>query len=213
MMMPSVFIVITAVVCALAIGKSLLIMRTHLLAASSTSLAGLSMFRPEGQVPFCIENPGRAPNYDTVGDCSSEECHPVLVPLTSQARKSLGKDMVILDSFPFRFGREARCRMVSGRPVMRESRSEPALPDNDLFMLNLRGSRHISREHFQIEQKADGSFEILDRGSTCGTIVDNRVLGQHHRGGRHALTHGSHIVVGSSFSPYAFRFLTSQPEG
>ena len=132
---------------------------------------------------------------------------PVLQPLTSEARKSIRGDEIKLDKSPFRVGRECRVRMVDGSLQVIERRKTHDPPNNDLYLLDGGRRLNVSREHFQIEQKEDGTYELLDRGSACGTIVGKQVVGGSDKGGRGLLKDGDVIVVGTSESPIMFRFL------
>ncbi|HEX9710078.1 MAG TPA: FHA domain-containing protein [Candidatus Thermoplasmatota archaeon] len=64
--------------------------------------------------------------------------------------------------------------------------------------------RHVSREHFQIEQQEGRPF-VVDRGSACGTIVEGRTLGGARQGGRAELHAHDVIIVGPSASPFVFK--------
>jgi hypothetical protein len=44
------------------------------------------------------------------------------------------------------------------------------------------------------------------RERTCGTIVEGEIVGGGTRGGTTALHDGDVIIVGTSNSPYAFKF-------
>ena len=46
---------------------------------------------------------------------------------------------------------------------------------------------------------------LVDRGSTCGTIVEGTVIGGEGRGGSVALKDGDVIIVGTSLSPFVFK--------
>jgi hypothetical protein len=63
----------------------------------------------------------------------------------------------------------------------------------------------VSREHFLIERDGE-SFVLVDRGSTCGTIVGARIVGGNRAGGRALLRHAVEITVGANGSPCVFRF-------
>ena len=140
-------------------------------------------------------------------DDSVPSTTPVLQPLTPEARESIQGDEIKLDKFPFRVGRECRVRMVDGSPHVIERRKLHGPPNNDLYLLD-RGRRlNVSREHFQIEKKEDGTYELVDRGSACGTIVGNQAIGGSDKGGRCPLKDGDVIVVGTSESQIVFRFL------
>jgi hypothetical protein len=131
---------------------------------------------------------------------------PVLRPLTPEARERFAGDAIAIDHFPFRVGRESRQVDVRSRPVLRERRKRKAIPSNDLYLRDTSPKGTISREHFQIEKKNDGSFELLDRGSSCGTIVGNRMIGGNDRGGQFPIRDGDTVTIGRPQSPYKFEF-------
>jgi len=132
---------------------------------------------------------------------------PVLRSVTPTARLSIG-DEIVLDRFPFRVGREGRTHNTSPKhgPV-RQLRSST----NELYVKDFGKSVNVSREHFQIEMKDDGTFELVDRGSACGTIVGTRVVGGNFTGGRCSLKFGDAIVVGTRHSSIVFEFAFRRP--
>ncbi len=132
---------------------------------------------------------------------------PVLIPLTSEAQEAIQGDSIKLNKFPFLIGRESRVITAVGSVRYIERRKKAASPSNDLYIRDKGKNLNISREHLQIEKKEDGTYDIVDRGSTCGTIVDNRVVGGRDKGGHCPLIDGSVIVIGSSKSPFIFKFL------
>jgi len=135
-----------------------------------------------------------------------EVVYPVLRPLTSEARASLQRDEIVLRSFPFRVGRESRFGLVHGKLRSMERRQRAMPPNNDLYLIDNEELLNISREHFQIELADDGSYAIVDRGSTCGTIVDGAKIGRDASSVRCRLKSGTKIVVGLPDSPYVFEF-------
>jgi hypothetical protein len=92
-----------------------------------------------------------------------------------------------------------------------DRRSLPEQPSNELYVKDFGKVVNVSREHFQIEAKSDGSFELVDRGSACGTIVGNNVVGGNFAGGRCPLAFGDTIIVGTRQSEIVFEF--SQANG
>jgi len=86
------------------------------------------------------------------------------------------------------------------------------VPSNDLYLAETGAELNVSREHFQIERR-EGGYELTDRGSTCGTIVEGVIIGGHHRIGRKALAAGDVIIVGTSASSYVFKFLVAELVG
>ena len=94
----------------------------------------------------------------------------------------------------------------------REQRLGRAPQLNDVYLKEPAwGLSQISRDHFAIERIED-EFFVVDRGSVTGTIVAERRIGGHRKGGRTALRSGDQITVGDERSPYVFRF-TMAPEG
>jgi hypothetical protein len=132
---------------------------------------------------------------------------PMLVALTPEAREAMHSEQVKITHFPFRVGRESRMGMVGGALQVMERRKLNAPPNNDLYLIDDGKPLNVSREHFQIERTDDGRYELVDRGSACGTMVGNEILGGHDQGGRCTLENGNVIVVGTSRSPFAFKFV------
>lgn len=137
----------------------------------------------------------------------TQPARPLLQPLSGKTRRSVGAGAVVVDQFPFRVGRECRMKVDHGRPLIMERRKGVVRPNNDLYMLDMSKRLNVSREHFQIERRQDGTYELVDRGSKCGTGVGSRHVGGNDQGGRTALAHGDVVTVGSSSSPYRFRFI------
>jgi hypothetical protein len=129
-----------------------------------------------------------------------------LEALTPEAEQSLGGERLALRKLPFRVGRE--CRLVAGPGGLQvaERRRQSAMPSNDLYLIDPGPRLQVSRAHFQIEADGKGGYRLLDRGSACGTIVGNQRLGGDDRGGEAGLADGDLILVGTSESPFAFRF-------
>ncbi len=132
---------------------------------------------------------------------------PSLRPLTEEARKSMQRDERLIEHVPYRVGRERRVALVAGEYRSIERRQTSAPPTNELYLLDVGEKLNVSREHFQIEQEPNGSYVLIDRGSACGTIVDDQLVGGNDQGGRCPLNNGSEIRVGTSSSPYLFEFV------
>ena len=64
---------------------------------------------------------------------------------------------------------------------------------------------NVSREHFLIEHNGS-HYVLVDRQSTCGTLVEGTLVGGKQTGGAVRLRDGDVIIVGSSASPYVFKF-------
>jgi pSer/pThr/pTyr-binding forkhead associated (FHA) protein len=134
-------------------------------------------------------------------------CYPVLKAATPEAKVALQRDSIVLREFPFRVGREARFAVVHGKLRSAEKRTRSSVPNNDIYLLDRGELLNISREHCQIEQIEDGSYEIVDRGSTCGTVVDGTSIGGETGTERCPVANGSRIVLGMSDSPFIFEFV------
>jgi pSer/pThr/pTyr-binding forkhead associated (FHA) protein len=134
-----------------------------------------------------------------------------LTALTEEAHAALGSSEVQLTDFPFRVGREKRA--ASWRWPGRIDRRVGDTPGtNDLYLIEHREHPFISRDHFLIERAQD-RFILVDRGSLCGTVVTGTRVGGYRSGGRTELRHGDVIIIGTSKSPYAYRFdVGSEPE-
>jgi hypothetical protein len=128
--------------------------------------------------------------------------------MTPEAAEAMQKDEIVLRVFPFRVGRESRFTMVKkGKWLSAERRDRFQPPNNDLYLIDRGKLLNVSREHFQIEQLEDGSYQISDRGSTCGTIVGDVSLGGGSSRKSCPLRNGSVIVVGTENSPLSFKFV------
>jgi pSer/pThr/pTyr-binding forkhead associated (FHA) protein len=132
------------------------------------------------------------------------ESQVLLKALTPEAAQCLGVSVFTIPVFPFRVGRESR---VGETPGFLNSRRRPdSIPNNDLYLVEKDRLMNVSREHFQIERRDDGFF-LVDRCSVCGTLVEGVVVGKDRTGGEARLENGDVIIVGTSISPYAFKFL------
>jgi pSer/pThr/pTyr-binding forkhead associated (FHA) protein len=128
-----------------------------------------------------------------------------LVALTPEAQAALGGLEREIPRLPYRVGRESRGIQRTPRGFVSERRDPGARPNNDLYLVEPKEPLNVSREHFQIDQ-ADTGYILVDRASTCGTIVEGQTVGGQARGGRIPLRDGDVIIVGTSRSPYVFKF-------
>ena len=129
----------------------------------------------------------------------------LLVALTPEARDALGAPRREMKSFPYRVGRESRGTQRTPQGVVSERRDPGSRPSNDLYLLEHDDPMNVSREHFEID-RADTGYVLVDRASTCGTIVEGHIAGGDTRGGTLSLHDGDVIIVGTSRSPYVFKF-------
>ena len=128
-----------------------------------------------------------------------------LVALTPEAHAALGARDLEITRFPYRVGRESRGMQRTPQGVVLERRGPESRPANDLYLLDREEPLNVSREHFTIERD-DTGYILVDHASTCGTIVEGQTVGGHARGGRIPLHDGDVIIVGTSLSPYVFKF-------
>ncbi|MFK7976159.1 MAG: FHA domain-containing protein [Halioglobus sp.] len=155
-------------------------------------------------------DPGSAiPQHLYKGAKAHVETKPLLRPATATTRLSIDVDDVQMKTFPYRVGREARTHLMAKLPIFGERRHTRADPNNELYVRDMGRPLNVSREHFSIERHEDGSYELIDRGSACGTIVNGNVIGGEYTGGRCPLFDGDTIVVGTHDSGIAFEFVES----
>jgi pSer/pThr/pTyr-binding forkhead associated (FHA) protein len=125
--------------------------------------------------------------------------------MTPEAKEALGGPDVEIKSFPFRVGRESRKMTWSAQGIVTERRNPDQKPNNDLYLLEKSEPMNVSREHFLIDTEGEG-FVLVDRESTCGTIVEGQTVGGQTHGGRVPLHDGDVVIVGTSLSPFVFQF-------
>ena len=116
--------------------------------------------------------------------------------------------MVGIRGFPFRVGRDSRGKMVDGvfHRIERPRRGDAA-PTNELYLVDAGENLQISREHFRIERGAAG-YQLVDRGSVCGTSVAGKWIGSEEKGGTVPLRDGDEIRIGVDPTPFRYTFVT-----
>ena len=129
----------------------------------------------------------------------------LVVALTPESRAALGAPEAQIERFPYQVGRESRGMQRTPEGFVSERRSPGSRPTNDLYLVEHDEPMNVSRAHFLIE-RAGAGYVLVDRESTCGTIVEGEIVGGGTRGGTIALHDGDVIIVGTSNSPYAFKF-------
>jgi pSer/pThr/pTyr-binding forkhead associated (FHA) protein len=127
-----------------------------------------------------------------------------LVALTPESRIALGAPEREI-TLPYRVGRESRGMQRTADGVIGERRSPGSRPSNDLYLVEHEEPLNVSRAHFEIDRGEAGVL-LVDRASTCGTIVEGQTVGGDTRGGTLSLHDGDVIIVGTSRSPYVFKF-------
>jgi len=129
----------------------------------------------------------------------------MLVALTSEAYAALGAREREITGFPYRVGRESREAQRTQHGSVTERRDPGSRPTNDLYLRDRQEPLNVSRDHFAIDRE-DTGYVLVDQASTCGTIVEGQSVGGQTRGGIIALHDGDVIIVGTSLSPYVFKF-------
>jgi pSer/pThr/pTyr-binding forkhead associated (FHA) protein len=126
--------------------------------------------------------------------------------MTPEAREASQAPEIPIAEFPFRVGRDLRDPHRSSFRLFRRNRRRGDSPGpNDLY-LSEPGPRHrLSREHFLIDREGE-RFLLQDRRSTCGTLVQDEMVGGGREGGRHPLKDGDLIALGGNHSPFVFQF-------
>jgi len=128
----------------------------------------------------------------------------VLMALTPEAKAALGAFELQITAFPFRVGRESRSALRVAPRTIAERRKREARSSNQLYLPEQSEGLNVSREHFQIDHNGTG-FVLTDRQSTCGTLVEGRLVGGQNVGGAVLLTDRDVIIVGTSASRYVFK--------
>lgn len=146
-----------------------------------------------------LRDHGRDDDVDT-------DVAPVLRPVTAESWEALRSKELEMRHFPFRFGREGRIGTASPSRSGDDRRAACTAPSNDHYLLDRGTPLNISREHFQIERVGRGRFDLVDRGSACGTIVSGNIVGGEYTSERIPLEDGDTIIVGTPQSPYVFSF-------
>ncbi len=136
----------------------------------------------------------------------------VLEAVTPDAAEALPQHQVVAGAvpirhLPFRIGRESRIRKVDGRiERVERPKLDDREPNNDLYLVDRGHLLNISREHLLIDDR-DGVWLLIDRGSACGTKVNDEPVGGEDRGGSRTLQDGDVITIGTMDSPYRYRFV------
>jgi hypothetical protein len=134
----------------------------------------------------------------------------MLIATTAEARQALDERwQITVAFFPFRVGCESRVarshRSLTTGIAERRIGLVPQI--NDLYLRGADVPLHISREHFFIDYR-DGVFYVGDRGSSQGTIVAGRRIGDQSTRRITVLHDGDEITVGTDRSPFRFIFQT-----
>ncbi len=127
-----------------------------------------------------------------------------LVALTPESAAAIQAREIIIPHLPFRVGRESRRFKWTELGLVGERR-RTAPPNNDLYLVEESEPMNVSREHFQIE-RAERGFVLVDRGSTCGTLVEGELVGGDAPRREVPLSDHDVIIVGTSCSRYIFKF-------
>ena len=115
--------------------------------------------------------------------------------------------LICIRRFPFRIGRESRVKNVNGRiERIERPKLDDREPNNDLYLIDHGQLLNISREHLLIEQSGNG-YVLVDRGSACGTKINDNPVGGSDEGGSGLLQDGDIITIGTMESPYRYRYI------
>ena len=135
-----------------------------------------------------------------------------LEAMTPEARRLLGVSTIAVAPTPFRVGRgEIRKAALMGgvrkkiEAVFRAADVDDAPTEQRLELPEKSDRRFVSKDHFEIVRTRRG-WELVDLGSSLGTIVDGELVGGKRQGGRAPLQDGSVIIVGSHHSGFIFKF-------
>lgn len=122
-------------------------------------------------------------------------------------RSQRQRNYVSIHQFPYRVGRESRIEYVNGKQVVLERRKRSdSQVTNDLYLFDTGERLAISREHFLIRE-VNTNFQLLDRGSACGTMLNDSIVGAgNDLQGIAELKDGDVIHLGGGNSPYLYRF-------
>lgn len=133
-----------------------------------------------------------------------------LKALTPEAEYAIEGQLLTLDIYPFRVGRESRRREVT-RALLGagERRQNSASRNNDLYIAEQTREVFVSREHFEIQRDGD-HYLLVDRNSALGTWVEGRLVGGSRKGGQVPLHSGDVIIVASHQSGLVFKFLVEE---
>ncbi len=137
----------------------------------------------------------------------------VLKAMTEEAKHSIIKrefsqDIIPIYDYPFKIGREARIQFVNGEVVLQERHKLSGQePNNDVYLLDNGEYLQISREHCSIVKNEDGSYILYDRGSACGSMVNDIKVGGEDHSASAPLKDGDIISLGIENSPYKFKFI------
>lgn len=133
--------------------------------------------------------------------------------MTPDAQRLLGTSEISVDPLPLKFvrGEVRKAALMSGlkrkmEAVFRAADfDEGAAPTPTFELPEKEGRRFVSKEHFEIVRAKSG-YELVDLGSSLGTIVDGELVGGKKQGGRAKLEDGSVVIVGSHHSGFVFKF-------
>jgi pSer/pThr/pTyr-binding forkhead associated (FHA) protein len=138
----------------------------------------------------------------------------VLVAQTNEASaaipiKSRHDGMIPIWKFPFRIGRESRIEIDEYGHIFVKERYKHGVigkMNNDIYLIDFGERLQISREHLRID-KEDGRYYLIDRGSKCGSAVNDERIGNDSPKERTELKDGDTIVLGTDASPYRYTFI------
>jgi pSer/pThr/pTyr-binding forkhead associated (FHA) protein len=131
----------------------------------------------------------------------------------SMIKREFAQEIIPIYNYPFRIGREARVQYVEGEIILQERHKLSGQePNNDVYLLDNGQLLQISREHCSIVQTPENTFVLQDRGSACGSMVNQFEVGGDDHNGSCPLKDGDIITLGSKESSYKFKFIVLDVE-
>ncbi len=136
----------------------------------------------------------------------------VLKAVTSEAKhtilkRSFGQDIIPIYHYPFRIGREARVEYLDEKIIIQERHGLGHKPNNDTYLLDNGEFLQISREHCSIIINDASEYILQDRGSSCGSLINQIQVGGDDYPNTSVLKDGDIITIGSEESKYKFKFI------
>lgn len=137
----------------------------------------------------------------------------VLKAVTSEAKHSIlkrffGQDIIPIYNYPFKMGREARVEHLDDKIIIQERHGLGSQnPNNDAYLLDNNNLLQISREHCTIISDNTNEYLLQDRGSSCGTLINQLKVGNGNEDSTSVLKDGDIITLGSEDSKYKFKFI------
>ena len=136
----------------------------------------------------------------------------ILKAVTGEAKhtipqRSFNQDIIPIYNYPFKIGREARVEYIDDKIVIQERHGLNHKPNNDSYLLDNGEFLQISREHCSIVSDGANGFTLQDRGSFCGSLINQTQIGGDNHPSTSVLKDGDIITIGSEESKYKFKLI------